>query len=69
MDSINGGNDVSGKFLRKIVAKNTVFPQKHLMSYDKYKPLITHRADKKIDDFLKNKHSLDDFEIVRSIKI
>ncbi|OUM67642.1 hypothetical protein PIROE2DRAFT_4933 [Piromyces sp. E2] len=57
-DRINGG-----KYLRKIVAKNTVFPQKHLMSYDKYKPLITHRADKKIDDFLKNKHSLDDFEI------
>ncbi|KAL6620932.1 hypothetical protein LY90DRAFT_662178 [Neocallimastix californiae] len=56
-DRINGG-----KYLRKIIAKNTISPQKHLMSYDKYKPLITHRADKKIDDFLKNKHSLDDFE-------
>jgi len=58
-DRINGG-----KYLRKVVAKNTVFPQKHLMSYDKYKPLITQRADKKIDDFLKNKHSLDNFETV-----
>jgi len=58
-DRINGG-----KYLRKIVAKNTVFPQKHLMSYDKYKPLITQRADKKIDDFLKNKHTLENFEIV-----
>jgi dynein heavy chain len=53
-----------GRYVRSIVTKNTVAPQKHLMSYDKYKALLTHKAEKKIEDFLREKHDLDDYEAV-----
>nr|KAJ3422605.1 Dynein heavy chain 3, axonemal [Polyrhizophydium stewartii] len=52
-----------GRFFRRIVAKNTVAPQKHLMSYDKYKSLLNHKAEKRIEDFLREKHDLDDYEV------
>eukprot|EP00842_Homolaphlyctis_polyrhiza_P004869 jgi/Hompol1/5383/HPOL_004407-RA len=51
-----------GRFFRRIVAKNTVAPQKHLMTYDKYKSLLNHKAEKRIEDFLREKHDLDDYE-------
>ncbi|KAJ3194173.1 Dynein heavy chain 3, axonemal [Irineochytrium annulatum] len=51
-----------GRLFRSIVSKNTVAPQKHLMSYDKYKSLLTHKAEKRIDEFLREKHDLDDYE-------
>ncbi|TPX59932.1 hypothetical protein PhCBS80983_g02164 [Powellomyces hirtus] len=51
-----------GRYVRSIVAKNTVAPQKHLMSYDKYKALLTTKAEKRIEDFLREKHDLDDYE-------
>ncbi|OAJ37962.1 hypothetical protein BDEG_21931 [Batrachochytrium dendrobatidis JEL423] len=51
-----------GRFFRRIVAKNTVGPQKHLMSYDKYKSLLNHKAEKRIEDFLREKHDLEDYE-------
>ncbi|KAL7754340.1 hypothetical protein RI367_000321 [Sorochytrium milnesiophthora] len=55
---INGG-----KLIRNIVAKNTIAPQRHLSTYEKYKPLLTQKAEKRIDDFLKEKHELDDYEV------
>ncbi|KAJ3222668.1 Dynein heavy chain 3, axonemal [Clydaea vesicula] len=60
-----------GRFIRTIVTRNTVSPQKHLMSYDKYKNLLTHKAEKRIEDFLREKHDLDDYEneIQKLIKI
>ncbi|KNC96829.1 uncharacterized protein SPPG_07663 [Spizellomyces punctatus DAOM BR117] len=51
-----------GRYVRNIVSKNTVAPQKHLMSYDKYKALLTTKAEKRIEDFLREKHDLDDYE-------
>ncbi|KAJ3049383.1 Dynein heavy chain 7, axonemal [Rhizophlyctis rosea] len=51
-----------GRYVRGIVAKNTVAPQKHLMSYDKYKGLLTHKAEKRVEDFLREKHDLEDYE-------
>jgi dynein heavy chain len=51
-----------GKFYRKIVTKNTVQPQKHLLSYEKYRALLNHKAEKRIDDFLREKHDLDEYE-------
>ncbi|KAJ3098250.1 Dynein heavy chain 3, axonemal [Phlyctochytrium planicorne] len=51
-----------GRFFRSIVAKNTIAPQKHLLSYEKYKSLLTHKAEKRIDEFLREKHDLDDYE-------
>ncbi|KAI8622787.1 dynein heavy chain and region D6 of dynein motor-domain-containing protein [Chytriomyces sp. MP71] len=51
-----------GRFFRSIITKNTFAPQKHLMSYDKYKHLLTHKAEKRIDEFLREKHDLDDYE-------
>jgi dynein heavy chain, axonemal len=53
-----------GRYFRAIFSKNTVNPQKHLMSYDKYKSLLTHKAEKRIDDFLREKHDLDEYEAV-----
>jgi dynein heavy chain len=54
-----------GKFFRKVVAKNTIGPQKHILNYDKFKLLMTHKAEKRIDDFLREKHDLDEYEAVR----
>ncbi|KAJ3188443.1 Dynein heavy chain 3, axonemal [Gaertneriomyces sp. JEL0708] len=51
-----------GRYVRSIIAKNTVAPQKHLMSYDKYKALLTTKAEKRVEDFLREKHDLDDYE-------
>ncbi|KAJ3308630.1 Dynein heavy chain 3, axonemal [Boothiomyces sp. JEL0838] len=51
-----------GRFYKRIVAKNTVGPQKHLLSYEKYKSLLNHKAEKRIEDFLREKHDLDDYE-------
>ncbi|KAJ3276290.1 Dynein heavy chain 3, axonemal [Terramyces sp. JEL0728] len=51
-----------GRFYRRIVAKNTVGPQKHLLSYEKYKSLLNHKAEKRIEDFLREKHDLEDYE-------
>ncbi|KAJ3092439.1 Dynein heavy chain 3, axonemal [Quaeritorhiza haematococci] len=60
-----------GRYIRSIVARNTVATHKHLMTYDKYKMLLTHKAEKRIDEFLREKHDLDDFEneIKRLLKI
>ncbi|KAI8904079.1 dynein heavy chain and region D6 of dynein motor-domain-containing protein [Gorgonomyces haynaldii] len=51
-----------GRFFKRIISKNTVGPQKHLMSYEKYKGLLNHKAEKKIDDFLRERHELEDYE-------
>lgn len=59
-DRINEGRDI-----RNIVSKNTVAPQKFLMTYEKYKALLTHKAEKRIDEFLREKHELEEYETVR----
>lgn len=53
-----------GRYVRTIIARNGVSPQKHLMSYDKYKSLLTHKAEKRIDEFLRERHDLDEYEEV-----
>ena len=53
-----------GRYLRSVITKNTVAPQKHLMSYDKYKALLSHKAEKRIDEFLREKHELEEYEAV-----
>jgi dynein heavy chain len=52
------------RFYRRIISKNSVNPQKHLLSYDKHKVLLNHKAEKKIEDFLREKHELEDYEEV-----
>ena len=51
-----------GKFFRRIVNKNTLSPQKHLLNYEKYKTILNHKAEKRIDEFLREKHDLEDYE-------
>ena len=53
-----------GRFYRRIVAKNTIAPQKYLTSYEKYKSLLNHTAEKRIEEFLHERHNLEDYEIV-----
>ncbi|KAH6601980.1 hypothetical protein BASA61_001578 [Batrachochytrium salamandrivorans] len=48
---------------RQIISENTIAPQKHLMTYDKYKALLNHKAEKRIEDFLREKHDLEDYEV------
>ncbi|KAJ3206419.1 Dynein heavy chain 7, axonemal [Entophlyctis luteolus] len=60
--SVEDDRVADGRFFRAIITRNTLAPQKHLMSYDKYKHLLTHKAEKKIDEFLREKHDLDDYE-------
>ncbi|KAJ3317485.1 Dynein heavy chain 3, axonemal, partial [Blyttiomyces sp. JEL0837] len=60
--SIDDDRIAEGRLVRSIVAKNTIAPQKHLLSYDKYKSLLTHKAEKRIEEFLREKHDLDDYE-------
>ena len=62
--SIQDDRIADGKFFKKIIARNTISPQKHLLNYDKYKSLMTHKAEKRIDDFLREKHELEDYETV-----
>lgn len=64
--SIQDDRISEGKFFKRIIAKNTMAPQKHLLNYDKYKALMTHKAEKRIEDFLREKHDLDDYEAVSS---
>ena len=51
-----------GRGYRRIVSRNTVGPQKHLLSYEKYKSLLNHKSEKRIEDFLREKHDLEDYE-------
>ncbi|KAI9354083.1 dynein heavy chain and region D6 of dynein motor-domain-containing protein [Zopfochytrium polystomum] len=60
--SIDDDRIADGKFIRSLMSKNSIAPQKHLMSYDKYKSLLSHKAEKRIEDFLREKHDLDDYE-------
>jgi dynein heavy chain len=52
-----------GKLYRSIVSKNTISPQKHLSSYEKYKSLLNHKAEKRVEEFLREKHELDEYEV------
>ncbi|KAI8893820.1 dynein heavy chain and region D6 of dynein motor-domain-containing protein [Globomyces pollinis-pini] len=61
--TMEDGRISEGRFYRRIISKNTVGPQKHLMSYEKYKSLLNHKAEKRIEDFLREKHELDDYEV------
>ncbi|KAJ3238670.1 Dynein heavy chain 3, axonemal [Chytriomyces hyalinus] len=60
--SVEDDRVAEGRFFRSIITKNTFAPQKHLMSYDKYKHLLTHKAEKRVDEFLRERHDLDDYE-------
>jgi dynein heavy chain, axonemal len=51
-----------GRFYKRIISKNSVAPQKQLLTYEKYKSLLNHKAEKRIEDFLREKHDLDDYE-------
>lgn len=53
-----------GKFFRRIISKNTIGPQKHILNYEKYKLFMTQKAEKRVDDFLREKHDLDEYEAV-----
>lgn len=52
-----------GRLYRRVISKNTIAAQKHLMSYEKYKGLLNHKTEKKIDDFLRDRHELEDYEV------
>jgi dynein heavy chain len=52
-----------GRNYRRCISKNTVHAQKHLMSYEKYKGLLNHKSEKKVEDFLRERHDLDDYEV------
>ncbi|KAI9206289.1 dynein heavy chain and region D6 of dynein motor-domain-containing protein [Polychytrium aggregatum] len=52
-----------GRYIKGIISKNTIAPQKYLLSLEKYKTLLTHKAEKKVEDFLREKHELEDFEM------
>ena len=51
-----------GRYMKHIVNVNRVSPELHLQSYEKYKPLLTSKVQKQIQDFLKNDHSLIEYE-------
>lgn len=53
-----------GNYTRAIISQNLLSPQKHLASYERFKFLLTPKAEKRIEDFLKEKHDLDDYESV-----
>ncbi|KAI8825240.1 dynein heavy chain and region D6 of dynein motor-domain-containing protein [Fimicolochytrium jonesii] len=61
--SLEDDRIAEGRYVRSIVAKNTIASQKHLLSYDKYKTLLTTKAEKRIEDFLREKHDLDEYEV------
>jgi dynein heavy chain len=50
------------KHLRSIISKNSVAPQKHIINYDKFKGLLTQKAEKRIEDFVREQHSLEEYE-------
>jgi dynein heavy chain len=52
-----------GKVLRTIVQRNSISPQRHVQTYEKYKPLLTLKAEKKIDEFLRERTDLDEYEL------
>jgi dynein heavy chain len=60
--SIEDAGAQDGNVVRSILTKNMHALQKHVLSYEKYKPLLNHKAEKRIEEFLHEKHDLDDFE-------
>ena len=52
------------KLVRAIIARNTVGLQKHLMSYERYKYLLTPKSEKRVAEFLRGDHTLDEYEVV-----
>ncbi|KNE55583.1 hypothetical protein AMAG_01474 [Allomyces macrogynus ATCC 38327] len=52
-----------GKLMRGIIQRNCSAPQKHLLAFEKYRPLLTHKAEKRIEDFLREKTDLDEYEL------
>ena len=63
--SLQDDRIAEGRYVRNIIAENLVAPQKHLQTYDKYKSLLTHKPEKRIDEFLRENHDLDEFETVK----
>jgi dynein heavy chain len=62
--SLQDGRINDGKYFKRIIARNTIGPQKHIAAYEKFKPLLTLKAEKRVDDFLRDKHELDEYETV-----
>ncbi|KAI9217055.1 dynein heavy chain, N-terminal region 2-domain-containing protein, partial [Blastocladiella britannica] len=52
-----------GKSMRLVIQRNCVAPQRHLLTFERYKPLLTQKAEKRIDDFLREKTDLDEYEL------
>ncbi|EPZ33684.1 Dynein heavy chain domain-containing protein [Rozella allomycis CSF55] len=48
--------------LRNTFARNYVEPQRYILQYEKFKALMTQKADRKIEDFIKERHDLDEYE-------
>ena len=62
--SLQDGRINDGKFFKRIIARNTIGTQRHIAIYEKFKPLLTLKAEKRVDDFLREKHELDEYEAV-----
>lgn len=62
--SIQDSRINEGKFFKRIIARNTMAPQRHIATYEKFKPLLTLKAEKRVDDFLREKHELEEYEAV-----
>jgi dynein heavy chain len=52
------------KLLKMVMGKNSLAPQKHLLAYDKFRSLITFKAEKKVEEFLSEKHNLEEYQEV-----
>ena len=63
--SIQDGRINDGKYFKRIIARNTIAPQRHISTLEKFKPLLTLKAEKRVDDFLREKHELDEYDAVR----
>ncbi|KAJ1517722.1 Dynein heavy chain 7, axonemal [Coelomomyces lativittatus] len=60
---LNDSRIGEGKLMRSIIQKNFTAPQKYLSTFEKYRPLLTQKAEKKIDDFLRERSDLDEYEL------
>ncbi len=63
--SIQDSRIGDGKFFKRIIARNTIAPQRHIGTYEKFKALLNMKAEKRVDDFLREKHELDEYETVK----
>ncbi|TPX32092.1 hypothetical protein SmJEL517_g04759 [Synchytrium microbalum] len=60
---VDGERVAEARYVRGVLTKSAHAPQKHLVGYEKFKSLLSHKAEKRVEEFLREKHELPEYEV------